>query len=101
MDIRNQKVYGWLIKKEIPSLGHSTEAEGDDSVFVNRMGNVVLVCDYARDKNNNKMVGYALVWTHSRDRDEYILNNKGGILEGSNETNSIIWLYWLYKFNWQ
>ncbi len=78
----------WLIKNEIPSLGHSTEEEGDDSVFMNRSGDVILVCDYARDKNSNKMVGYAQVWYVKRNRDEYILYKKGGILEGSNITNS-------------
>lgn len=78
----------WANAKDIPGLGHSTEGETDESVFINDGGNKILICDYSRDKDSRKLVGYALVWS----MDYSVKNNItpiGTLLEGSNLSNSL------------
>ena len=79
----------WATSKDIPGLGHSTEGETDESVFVNDLGNSILICDYSRDKGDKKLVGYALVWGMSIENDRGNINPLGTLLEGSNLSNSL------------
>jgi len=80
----------WSEKKSIPSIGHSSQNEGDDSVFMNQNGERCLVCDYARDRNGEKMVGYAQVWDiYTNTLNKTQLNAIGPVFEGSNLSYSL------------